>query len=359
MKYILIFLIFILLSCSDKNKTEDPVTPTPEIFPDIFAADVSSLPMIEEKGIEYINRTGEAEDMIKTLKNNGFDYIRLRLWHTPDNGYSGVEEVEEFANRIKSNGLKVWLTVHYSDSWADPGKQNKPEAWQNLEFSALKDSIYNYTTMIMNRINPDIIQIGNEINAGILFPDGKISNSKDGFIDILAKASSAIREHDTITKIMIHYAGTNGASDFFSLVNNIDYDLIGISYYPAWHGKDLTNLKNSLVSLRSSFNRNVMIAETAYPFTLGWNDWTNNIIGLDEHLILPDYPATEVGQAKFMSDLITIVKNTNSITGLCYWGAELVAFDGPESETGSTWENMALYNFSNEALPVLEEFKNK
>ncbi len=356
MKYLVSIVIILFLGCGKKDKQVEPEPTLPVPVEDIFGADLSSLPMIEDKGIIYYNRNGEPEDVLTTLKSSGIDIIRLKLWHSPDELYNGFKKVKEFSERIKEQGLKVWLTVHYSDTWADPGKQITPEAWKGLDYNILKDSIRDYTNRIIRSMKPDIIQIGNEINAGILFPEGKISTNKDQFIEILNTATVAVRSADTTTRIMIHYAGTNGADGFFNMIKNVDYDLIGISYYPAWHGKDIVGMKNILNNLRSDYGKNVLIAETAYPFTLEWNDWTNNIIGMEEHLILPDYPATPDGQSLFIAKMVDIVKTSNSITGLCYWGGELVAFDGPESVEGSPWENNALYDFNNKALKVVDEF---
>ena len=108
-----------------------------------------------------------------------------------------------------------------------------------------------------------------------------------------------------------------------------------------------------------TYKKEVLIAETAYPFTLDWNDWTNNIVGLNEHLILPVYPATPLGQEAFITNLKTMVNATQKGIGFCYWGGELVAFNGKESTNGSPWENQALYDFNNKALPVIKAFKNE
>ena len=111
--------------------------------------------------------------------------------------------------------------------------------------------------------------------------------------------------------------------------------------------------------LSESFNKQILIAETAYPFTLGWNDMTNNIVGSNDQLILPEYPATNEGQRKFIMDIKTIIEELESGIGFCYWGAELIAWKGTQSTDASPWENQALFNFNNEALPILTEFKNE
>jgi arabinogalactan endo-1,4-beta-galactosidase len=129
-----------------------------------------------------------------------------------------------------------------------------------------------------------------------------------------------------------------------------------LSYYPIWHGKDLNVLKQKLNMLGSTHSKEILIAETAYPFTLGWNDWTNNIVGLEEQLILPDFQPTPEGQKSFLMAIRNTILETGKGIGFCYWGAELVAWKGPEAADGSPWENQALFDFENNALPALKVF---
>jgi arabinogalactan endo-1,4-beta-galactosidase len=229
--------------------------------------------------------------------------------------------------------------------------------WQNVSFSTLKTIVYDYTKMVVEQINPDIIQIGNEINNGFLHPEGNRYSEPSQFLALLNEGIKAVREHASgQTKIMLHFAGHEESNVFFNFVNGLDYDIIGISFYPIWHGKSLSELEQNLIQLRTLYDKEIMIAETAYPFTLGWNDWTNNIVGLEEQLILPDYPATPEGQKNFVQQLKMIMTNLDGGIGLSYWGAELVAWNGPESSEGSAWENQALFDFNNQALPVVEVF---
>jgi len=258
---------------------------------------------------------------------------------------------------LKTHGFKTWLTLHYSDSWADPGQQNPPSQWQGISFSALKDSVYNYTKKVMQEMQPDYIQIGNEINTGILHPYGDLATNHQNFIELVQQGSLAVRERSMDCKIILHYAGIEHADWFFTQVNQIDYDIIGLSYYPIWHGKSLTALKTRMQELSNIHNKKILIAETAYPFTLEWNDWTNNIVGLDEQLILPEYPATPEGQRNFIRQIKTLTKELENGIGFCYWGAELTAWKGNQSTDASPWENQALFDFNNKALSVLNEFE--
>jgi len=352
-KYYYLILLLLIFSCSKKGET--PLVN--EKYPFILSADLSSLPLVESKNIVFYNLNDEPEDFLTTLKNNGINTVRLRLWHTPQNKNSGFSEVKTFSKKLHSLGFKVWLSVHYSDTWADPGHQIIPQAWEGLEYDILKDSLRNYTTIIIKEINPDIFQIGNEINSGFLLPLGDIK-AESQFLGLLETASAAVRNNSENCKIMIHYAGINGSENFFGKIQSLDYDIIGLSFYPIWHGKDLEVLSNAINKLSDNYNKSIAIAETAYPFTLNWNDYTNNIVGLEEQLILPDYPASPQGQKNFISTIINIVKNDSLGFGVSYWGAELIAFDGPTSENGSPWENQAFYDFDNKALPVIESFNS-
>ncbi|MDY7396573.1 glycosyl hydrolase 53 family protein [Aureibaculum sp. 2210JD6-5] len=355
MKHIIIISFLFFLSCSN-NSPKEIIEPSAKEY--ISAVDLSSLPEIEKKNIAFYNKEGKAEDMVSILKKNGVNTVRLRIWNRPETENSGFNEVKSFSKQLQNLGLKVWLTVHYSDTWADPGKQDPPKDWQQIPFTALKDSVYNYTKKIMSEIKPDIIQIGNEINPGLLLPYGDINSNKNQFLEILSTGVKAVRDDNENTKIMIHFAGINNADWFFDQVNTIDYDYIGLSYYPIWHGKDLTVLKNKLSLLSEKHQKEILIAETAYPFTLDWNDWTNNIVGLEEQ-ILPQYPATQQGQKDFITKIKELITLTEKGKGFCYWGGELVAFNGKDATDGSPWENQAVFDFDNKVLPVISAFQFK
>ena len=338
-----------MFSCSKEEGTT-------KTLPFIKAADMSYLPLIESEGTVFYNNQLVAEDALQTLKKSGCNTIRIRLWHSPSDHHSGFNEVKLLAQRVKSLGMKVWLTVHYSDTWADPGQQSKPSVWNNLSFNQLKSQFEQYTQQIVNQIHPDIIQIGNEINNGFVFPEGNLTNNESQFLSLLASASNVIRTQSPSTKIMLHYAGIQGASWFFSKTAAIDYDYIGLSYYPVWHGTDLNLLQQTLTSLGQTYSKKVLIAETSYPFTLGWNDWTNNVLGQTNQLH-PNYPATLDGQKNFLEQIKTTIQQTPNGVGFCYWGAEWIAFRGTQASNGSSWENQALWDFNHKSVPAMTIFK--
>ena len=322
----------------------------------ISGVDISDYPKILNFNPTFYDENNNKINLINSLIQNGVNTIRLRLWVNPDDESSSLDEVKEFSNELKSLGFKIWITPHFSDTWAHPGQQEMPSAWEQLNFNELKNQVYTYTSQIMNEISPDYIQIGNEINTGILFPHGRIEDNQSQFIELVKQGVNAVRNSSTNTKIILHCAGFESSDWFFNIVNEVDYDIIGVSYYPKWHGKSLDDLQNQLSSLSINFEKEILIAETAYPFTLGWNDWTNNNVGLEDHLILPEYPASPQGQKDFIRDIKNLVFEVNNGIGFCYWGADRIAWDGETSTNGSTWENQAVFDFDNKELPVLKEF---
>jgi arabinogalactan endo-1,4-beta-galactosidase len=354
MKHLLFFVAMIIFLSACKEKAE----PTPSEEDEfIRGADFSFLPEIRDYGILFYNSIGEAEDALDIMKNAGCNMIRIRIWHDPAEGHSGLQEVIDLANEVRSKGMKVWLCVHFSDSWADPGKQNTPHKWTGLDLPTMKDSVYQYTKMITHKIKPDLIQVGNEINHGFLWETGRLTNG-DNFYLLVKEGARAVREVSPGCRIMIHYAGTSGVEGFFQQVGlqQVDYDYIGLSYYPIWHGKNLDALSQIITKLGSANNKKVFIAETAYPWTFGWKDWTTNIIGSDDQ-ILSEYPATPQGQKDFMQRIRTMMENNEFGLGFCYWGGEFIAYKGDQATDGSSWENQALFDFDTKALPALEVFE--
>lgn len=319
-------------------------------------ADLSFLPEVEQEGVVFLTTANVSKDALTILKDRGCNTIRLRLWHTPENVHSALPEVAAMASRVKAAGLKLFITVHYSDTWADPGHQSTPAAWSGLSLADLKDSVYLYTKKVMTVLDPDYIQVGNEINGGLLWEQGRISQAA-AFMGLVKEGCRAMREVNPSAKIIFHFAGTNGADWFFDQVraNAVDYDLIGLSYYPWWHGFSLADVKTTLDALIAENNKPLLIAETAYPFSLGYADYTNNLVGLPSQL-MPAYPATPQGQKDFLMAIKAMLKQNSKGAGFCYWGADWVAFRGPTATNGSAAENMALFSFTNKELPAMDAF---
>ena len=349
-----ILIILLIFSCQSDSENNDHWG---GISPDLISAvDISDYPKVSSYNPTFYDENNNEINFINTLIQNGVNTIRLRLWVNPADESSSFEEVKGFSNELRSLGFKIWITPHFSDTWAHPGQQQIPTNWESLSFEELKNQLYAHTSQIMSEINPDYIQIGNEINTGILFPHGNIVDNQNQFVELINVGVDAVRNNSTNTKIILHCAGFESSNWFFNIVKEVDYDIMGISYYPWWHGKSLDDLQNQLSNLSINFNKEVLIAETSYPFTLGWNDWTNNNVGLEEHLILPDYPASPQGQKDFIRDVKNLILEVNNGIGFCYWGADRIAWDGETSTNGSTWENQAVFDFDNKELPVLKEF---
>jgi arabinogalactan endo-1,4-beta-galactosidase len=357
-RLLLLWAVFVLSSCGSSP------TPTPPKTPPFYrGVDISALPEIEQYPVSF-SSNGQTLPLLKILKNNGVNLIRLRLWHTPATAHSALPEVLALAKRIQQENIAILLDIHYADTWADPGTQMPPAIWQGLSAVILADSVYQYTRKVLTAFKvqntlPAMVQIGNEINSGLLWNESKVGGAFNHqwttLANMLKSGIRAVQEVAPEAQTMIHLAGTESAQWFFDNLKayQVNYDIMGISYYPWWHGKDLNALQTTLTNLTNRYDKPVIVAETAYPWTLGWNDWTNNIIGQESQTIA-GYPATPAGQKQFLTDLkqkIKAIPNEKGI-GFCYWAAEWIAFKGTEGTNASPWENLALFDFESKALPA-------
>jgi beta-galactosidase len=248
----------------------------PQKVDQMIGADISYLPELEAKGIQFSDK-GVKKDAIEILQSHGFNYVRLRLFHNPslDSGYSPGKGFCDLANtlamakRVKASGMKLLLDFHYSDYWADPGKQYKPAAWKNLNFTELKKALYDYTKEVMLALKeqgtlPDMVQVGNEINHGIVWPEGNVANI-DGTAQLINAGTAAVKAVHPTAQLMLHVAlgGQNHESIFFidnMLARGVPCDVIGQSYYPKWHGT-LSDLENNLNDLSRRYNKDVIVVE--------------------------------------------------------------------------------------------------
>lgn len=241
----------------------------------ILGADISFLPQLEDRGIKF-KANGKQHDAILLLRQNGFNYIRLRLFVNPEadsgysrQGYCNLEHTVKMAKRIKEANMKFLLDFHYSDYWADPGKQYKPAAWKNLGFAELTTRLHDYTLQVLTVLKsagaePDMVQIGNEIDKGILWPEGSFKNP-DSLAALLKAGIAAVREVSPSARIMLHIAlgGMNAESRQWldaMIGRGVEFDIIGQSYYPQWHGT-LDSLKRNLTDLSTRYNKDVIVAE--------------------------------------------------------------------------------------------------
>ncbi|NWL88637.1 hypothetical protein DMN77_13765 [Paenibacillus sp. 79R4] len=336
----------------------------------IKGVDISTLQALEDQGAAFYDN-GAKKDLLTILKDHGVNYVRLRLWNDPAeaDGYNDKPHTLAMAQRVKAAGMKLLLDFHYSDFWADPGQQVKPKAWKELDFSGLKQAVYSYTHEVLSELAaldayPDMIQIGNEINSGILLPDGSTSNF-DRLAELLQQGSQAVRDtvpQDHEVKIMLHLAegGSNGKfRSFFDQIQRrgVDYDVIGLSYYPYWHGT-FQDLKSNMNDLIVRYGKEVVVAETAYPYTYEDADEYGNIAGENETRIA-GFPASVANQKLVTETVMNTVAHVDGHRGLgvFYWEPAWLPGVGWKSGEGNAWENQAIFDFDGNALPSLDAFQ--
>ena len=324
--------------------------------------DISMLPKYEEAGVVYKDKSGNTvSDVLGFFNEEGLNAMRVRLFVDPSNDNDkavcqDLEYVKALGKRIKDAGMKLILDFHYSDTWADPGKQWTPNAWKDMTDEQLKDTIYGYTKYCLEQMvaagaTPDFIQTGNEISYGMLWgtkaavggnnTNRCYTNSPQAnwtrFINLLKKAGQACREVCADAKIIIHSERTRKPSvltDFFDRMTNasLDYDIIGLSYYPAYHGS-LEDLETALTTLEGkNYGKDIMIVETGYSYA-----WA---LGNTEFDYTGTYPYTEEGQRQFTADLVAKLNNHDSVKGLFWWWPE----DNGNKGVTNSWWNAALYN---------------
>jgi beta-galactosidase len=243
----------------------------------MLGADISFLPQLEERGIKF-TEGGTQKDPIDIMKDHGFNYVRLRIFndpardsggYSPKKGFCDLEHTKQMAKRVKAAGMKFLLDFHYSDTWADPGKQYKPAAWSKLSFEDLKKALYDYTRKVMQELKdqgtlPDMVQVGNEINHGLVWPEGNVSNV-DSMSQLIAAGIAAVKAVDAGVIIMLHVAlgGQNDETVFFIDQMNarkIHFDVIGLSYYPKWHGT-LDDLQDNMYDLVRRYDKEIILVE--------------------------------------------------------------------------------------------------
>ena len=241
-------------------------------------ADVSWLPQMEATGYQFYDTDGSKKDCLQLLKDRGMNTVRLRVFVNPsDNkasGHCSKEETVAFALRAQKMGFRIMIDFHYSDSWADPGKQFKPAAWKDLSFDQLAEEVYKHTFDVMTalktaQVKTEWVQVGNEIPGGMLWPEGSTDNWKQLGV-LLNKGYDAVKAVDKSIKVIVHLdEGDNNVKfrTFFdnATAQNVKYDVIGLSYYPFWVKKDYTetiaNLEFNLNDMVTRYNKEVMVVE--------------------------------------------------------------------------------------------------
>ncbi|MBX9784582.1 MAG: arabinogalactan endo-1,4-beta-galactosidase [Chitinophagaceae bacterium] len=344
----------------------------------VMGADLSYVNEIEDAGGIY-KVNGVQKDPFEIMKSIGVNTVRVRLWHTPswkqklNNGkmYSNLQDVEKTIRRAKAKGMAVNLDLHYSDTWADPDHQPTPAAWASLSFETLKDSVYQYTLNVLKyyksrNLVPEMIQIGNENNNGMLWPLGK-TDSEEGWMRFAALLNSGIRAVKDFSKtsaikpqIIIHVAQMQDAGNWLQHLTAkgvSDYNIIGLSHYYKWSAySTLEQVGRKIDSLQTMYQKKVMIVETAFPFTKNNADGYHNILGM-ETTVENKYDATEKGQQQYLYDLIKQLMKHKG-TGIMYWEPAWVSSPMKDQwGSGSAWENAAWFDFNGNLLTGINFFK--
>lgn len=364
----------------------------------ILGIDASTYLEEIEHGAKYFD--GECEiDPLDAFVANGVNWMRIRIWNNPRSedgapylaGTCDLDHYVRLAKLAKSKGFSILMDLHYSDFWADPGKQFIPKAWQGMNIEQLEKAVYDFTELCLNTaeknsVTPDMIQIGNEITNGILWPFGKIYNDETGkreygnFLRLIGAGVRAARLISPETKIVLHLERSNDKEvyqEFFSEVENagIEYDILGASYYPYWHGTPdevFANLNNC-----KCFGKDIMIVELGYGFT----DQGYFLNGEQIRLVVdPErayiegisdkYPLTPEGQAAYIRHILESARK-NGIAGIFYWeplwlpgegicwaseaGQKYIHEEG--KSTSNEWANQCLFDYHGQKLPAFDEFK--
>lgn len=375
----LILLLF-LIACKEENKNSDD-----KVFYDTnkfcMGADLSYVNQILDQNGVYKD-SGITKDPYSIFRDKGTNLVRLRLWHNPtwtkevygEQGqqmYNDLYDVERSIAAARNNNMSVLLDFHYSDTWADPGRQNPPDAWKNItDLNVLADSVYNYTARILTYLKersllPEMIQLGNEVNCGML-----VTNIEAGFptVDVcdghwaeqgqlINAAIKAVRDISEDPEIILHLADPKNVQWWFSNMmdkgNVTDFETIGISYYPLWHTEiPYSNIPGKITAVRSQFDKKIMILEVAYPWTTENNDNYNNLFGSQPEV--EGFSYTPEGQRSFMIEFIQEMINAG-VSGIVYWEPAWISSDMKDLwGTGSSWENSALFDFEGNPLPAFD-----
>ena len=338
--------------------------------------DISMIPEYEKYGAKYYDKNGNAitGDMIAYLKEQGWNAMRVRLFVDPSKASEAhqregvrqdIEYVKKLGKRIKDAGLTFLLDFHYSDTWTDPGKHSTPSAWTSSDPDVLAKNLSDYTKESLQALidygaTPDFIQTGNEITTGMMWPTGEISKGGSTWNNLgkyLTSAIAACREKCSQAKIVIHTEMhyDQAVINFYKTLKTYtnDYDVIGLSYYPHYHGT-LTTLNGVITSLENDYpDKKIQIVETAYYHKWYPDDAKYPIT------TFPNWPATEAGQLQFTKDFITYLNQHTSINGLYWWAPECNEYGvDPNNPVTSAWCNYSLFdNETGRAMKALYELQ--
>jgi len=352
-------------------QTAEIVLPTGEPF--YLGADLSYVNEMDDCGAEF-RVDGQVTDAYRIFADAGANIVRIRLWHNPDwTEYSNLADVKRSIARAKNRGMQVLLDLHYSDTWADPEKQYIPAGWAHLhgDTTALADTVYQYTydtlaELQAEQLLPELVQVGNEINNEILQPEAQMNHAFINWprnAELINHGLQAVadfnRDHNTNLQRMLHIAQPENALQWFPAALKAGvthFDLIGLSYYGKWSTYTLQNLSNAIAELESTYQRDVIVVETSYPWTLENFDQANNVLNADS--LIAGYQATPEDQRRYFYDIVAQVVAGGG-NGVIVWEPAWVSTQCTTLwGTGSHWENNAFFDLANdnEVLPVIDIF---
>ena len=344
--------------------------------PMIVGADISHLPQLEAAGARFYDGA-QADDLLVILKRHGVNAIRIKVWNEPGQhgefpadqsgpeGYNNPDHVLALAKRAQKLGLSVMIDFHYSDWWADPGKQAMPVAWRGKRAAEVSKKLYQFTFSLITRlrqagVTPAWVQVGNEISNGLLWPLGRVPEW-DTLALFLRSGADAVKAASPASQVVLHLdaGGDNGrCRRWFDAITarNVPFDVIGLSYYPVWHGA-LADLQQNMADLSQRYAKPVIVVETAYPWTTGNGDSQRNIYTSTG----PEtYPMTQQGQQQFLTALWQTVKSVpqGRGQGVIYWEPDFIPVPGAgwKRGAGDEWDNVTLFDFQGHALPGLKTF---
>ena len=311
-------------------------------------ADVSFLKAAEDSG-KVFKDNGQAKPALEILKAHGYNWVRLRVFNAPKELPNNLQYTIALAQAAKALGFHFLLDFHYSDTWADPGKQFIPVAWQGMTHAQLVQAVFEYTrdtisSMRAAGVLPDMVQVGNEITNGMLWPDGKLPGNWDNFADLLQAGIAGVRVgsgDQPMPRIIIHIDRGGDmirTKQFFDKLNSygVPYDVIGQSYYPWWHGS-LNDLRENLDFMAREFKKPIIVVETAYSWSP--TNYTKKP---------GPFPETPAGQAQFLDELNRVVQETpNGLGAGVFWWEPAVS-----GELGSR----GFFDGDGNALPVIGVF---
>ncbi|HEX4788205.1 MAG TPA: arabinogalactan endo-1,4-beta-galactosidase [Actinospica sp.] len=341
----------------------------------IRGGDVSSLVRGEQDGGVYYAASGKQENALQILGQAGMNYARLRVWVNPVDGFGDEQQLLAGARQAKTHGMKILLDFHYSDTWTDPGHQTPPAAWANDSLGQLETDLYTYSKKVVSDLvrqgtPPDMVQTGNEVNGGFLWPTGLDYGSDSSwptFGALLKSAISGVKAADPHTKIALHIADAadwGGVEWFYdnAEAQGVPFDVVALSYYSYWHGY-LDELQSTLDDTAARYGKPIILAETAYPWTLQSGDPTASLSFSDASELETGYPATPAGQEAMFRDTLSIVQAVPGGLGLgaFYWEPTWTVvkgngWDPTDPTSGDGWENQAMFDYGDTALPVIGDY---